>query len=354
MVRTVDAMGYCNVCGSELSGRERFCTCCGSPTSQEKNSGISHEGSLAKCPNCGEVLSSFVLYCPACGLELRGKKAAQSVADLATKIEHLELKRPQKKRGFFARAQEASSVGSVEQAEITLIRSFPIPNAAEDLIEFMILATSNIDEDCYSSFYMGGDKESRKAVSGAWLSKARQVLEKVRLSDCSEAQVSYLAGLLEDAKRRIKDSKRKGILKWCLLYSPIILLFLILLVVNLVNPLTTAKENERLTDIVELIEPSLNDGDYLRALRYAESLEFHGAINDSSAEHMWDIEREQWIERVLSEAQSNGVDLSDKLASLEDENTEDKETDSESEIQKSFDQIQSNLDEFNRILSGGE
>ena len=56
-------MAFCINCGQELAEGAKFCANCGkavtgeNTTSQRKTV---YEGNLHKCPNCGEVLNSFV------------------------------------------------------------------------------------------------------------------------------------------------------------------------------------------------------------------------------------------------------------------------------------------------------
>lgn len=70
-------MAFCINCGQELAEGAKFCANCGkavtgeSTISQRKTV---YEGNLHKCPNCGEVLNSFVTNCPTCGHEIHLKR----------------------------------------------------------------------------------------------------------------------------------------------------------------------------------------------------------------------------------------------------------------------------------------
>ena len=56
-------MAFCINCGQELAEGAKFCANCGkavngeNPTTQRKTV---YEGQIHKCPNCGEVINSFV------------------------------------------------------------------------------------------------------------------------------------------------------------------------------------------------------------------------------------------------------------------------------------------------------
>ncbi|MDO4289733.1 MAG: zinc ribbon domain-containing protein [Eggerthellaceae bacterium] len=118
-------MPYCVKCGSELLANAQFCASCGTavPAVPESHRRQVFEGAIHKCPNCGEVLDSFMPECPMCGYELRGVRSASRVEELSLKLEEAET--------------------AEEKAD--LIRNFHIPNTKEDIYEFFILASSNIN-----------------------------------------------------------------------------------------------------------------------------------------------------------------------------------------------------------------
>lgn len=83
-----------------------------------------YEGELHKCPNCGEPLCSFAAYCPACGYEIRNSANSQAVEAFVQKLEQSDS----------------------ESKTVSLIKSFPIPNTREDVLEFLIYASANISD----------------------------------------------------------------------------------------------------------------------------------------------------------------------------------------------------------------
>lgn len=103
------------------------------------------EGEIHKCPNCGEVLQSFVINCPTCGHEFRGAKNSTSVREFAAKLEEIERSRPVKKFGLKKALANQTEVSETDLRKISLIRSFVIPNTKEDLLEFLVLASSNFN-----------------------------------------------------------------------------------------------------------------------------------------------------------------------------------------------------------------
>lgn len=190
-------MAFCVNCGAELNDGAKFCSECGAANINLKNNGKRKEiydGEVHKCPNCGEVLKAFSTTCPSCGYELRGAKAGSSVAVLARKLEKVE---------------------SIEE-KLELISNFYIPNTREDIYEFFILATSNIQAGGY-----GID---------AWYVKLEQAFQKAKLSFGDTTEFEYLKQLYAKTKKKrvLKsiggDSKKlKGILLMVFCFIGIIL-----------------------------------------------------------------------------------------------------------------------------------
>lgn len=121
-------MAFCMNCGHQLPDGAKFCSECGASAHQEENQGqrkIIFEGTVHKCPNCGEVLNSLKSSCPTCGCEIRGGKGPESVKAFAQSLH----------------------IAETEEQKVQLIRSFWIPNTKEDIFEFLIMASSGLGEE---------------------------------------------------------------------------------------------------------------------------------------------------------------------------------------------------------------
>lgn len=134
----------------------KFCQKCGCPTQANHKTYTQRQqefaGKVYKCPNCGEVLKSFEVKCPACGCELRGAKASSAVKEFALKLEAIESRREyEPPRGFFRTLTTNEQLSKTDEQKVSLIKSFSVPNTTEDMLEFMILATSNVNVDIYNS-----------------------------------------------------------------------------------------------------------------------------------------------------------------------------------------------------------
>lgn len=169
-------MPFCTNCGKELSDGAKFCANCGASTGAADNSKRTsvYDGEIHKCPNCGEVLSSFTANCPSCGFELRGANSSRSVTSFADKLEN-------------AKSQEQ---------RVSLIRNFPVPNTKEDILEFMILASSNFDS------------QLDKASSDAWLAKIEQCYQKGKLLFKDDPYFIGIQNAYDQAYEKVKNTKK--------------------------------------------------------------------------------------------------------------------------------------------------
>lgn len=188
-------MPFCPNCGREINENMKFCYDCGAkidvPNTTERKT--VYEGEVHKCPQCAEVLTAFVSVCPSCGYEIRGNSTSNAVKEFATQLTH-------------ARTQ---------QEKIEIIRSFPIPNSKENILEFLILASTNInglfDND----------------ISTAWLIKVEQCYQKAKIiidsiDDLNQIEEIYYKIQQQKNFERVKNKKDiltnfflRNIMIWC-------------------------------------------------------------------------------------------------------------------------------------------
>lgn len=179
-------MAFCRNCGIQMKEESKFCSECGASVEQidwdSKSRENVFDGEIHKCPNCGERLNSFEMICISCGYELRGKKATYSV-----QLFYNEL----------CRAIDLKKKDS-------MIRNFPIPNTKEDVLEFLILASSNV---------IGEDD---KDIFDAWIAKFEQVYKKAQLLFKNEKDVKKIQELHDEFYINVYNEKTKKNIRYTL------------------------------------------------------------------------------------------------------------------------------------------
>lgn len=184
-------MKYCRYCGAELEDDAVFCDKCGkkltdnSPHANNKKEENVVDGKIFKCPFCGGNLPSNASACPHCGSEIRGREAVTSVKE------------------FFESLKDIDS----DSKKMDLIKTYPIPNNKEDIVEFMLMASSNFDAQHYVR-----DRESEN-VDSAWLVKIEQSYKKGKLLFVAQSDITPIENIYQDIQKKIKDSKRQLFIK---------------------------------------------------------------------------------------------------------------------------------------------
>lgn len=175
-------MAFCSKCGFEVMDGEKFCETCGSPIringgGKAKRRDV-FEGTVHKCPACGEHIKSFMSKCPGCGHEFRDVRSSESIKTLALKLEATYS----------------------ENDKVNLIRTFPIPNTKEDIYEFMFMAVSNYNEKSYVS------DENQSSLSSAWYAKIEQCYQKASASFPDSAEFEKIEGLYNKVKQKTEQA----------------------------------------------------------------------------------------------------------------------------------------------------
>lgn len=254
----------CSNCGEKLSDDAKSCLFCGQKIAQIGKSGskreVTYDGTIHKCPNCGEVLKSFEAICPKCNYELRGVKSVSAVSELVAKIEKLEAKKGEEKS-----QKDDVKLSPVEKQQIALISNFQIPNTKEDILDFMILASSHIlkekvqersehDEFVYAEF------------KSAWKMKFEQAYDKAKIcikSDSNRAEIEqcYEKTIIQPKKIRKKNIKRVFLIVSISLAIIIASIFIITSLTTDPNAIKVGisyenVEGQYYEDVIEILEKS--------------------------------------------------------------------------------------------------
>ena len=212
-------MAYCPNCGTKLVDGDVFCGNCGkrieaaaapcepvfsqapteereSPTKETKP-----KSGITRCPACGEIVDKNAVICPSCGFGIRDV-ADGSIALLSQKLDLIESRRPQKRK-----KDENDTISATDERKISLIRSWPIPNSKDDLIEFAAMASGN----CIASPKLGNDRiAAEDALADAWRSKFDQAYAKAEHLFGDSDEFALLMDLKTDIQKRTVVSRLRA------------------------------------------------------------------------------------------------------------------------------------------------
>ena len=219
---------YCVNCGATISIGAKFCSECGNKVGTivlEKEERIEriqsvekYESVIHRCPHCREVIKSFTSHCPSCGSELRDVQKVSSVQEFAERLEKISSKTmpAYNDKGSFMKQvfgkdfnnedKESEARRRFEESKTKEMASFiinyTVPNAKEDILEFMILASTNID----------AKKGITDTVSKAWISKMEQVYKKAELTIKNSIDIDQIREIYNRKKQQIKNKKIRSVL----------------------------------------------------------------------------------------------------------------------------------------------
>ena len=314
-------MAFCMNCGKQLPDGAKFCDGCGTAIGQVANQATrqtAYEGVIHKCPNCGEILEAFAINCPSCGYELRGSSTTNAVQEFATKLNAV----------------------TTEYQKANLIRAFPIPNTKEDIFEFMILASSNIDE------------HPNKDVFDSWVAKFEQCYEKAKLSFKQEADFIKIQAIYEKTNKEIKRLRmKKPMRKFLKIAIPIFVV--IVLNVAFWSWIASSYPNEqeevtRLEAIVVDVENALKNKEYDLAMMHAKSIDYSAWTANDELERQWDIKRDYLIKQIISQAAEDGIEMEYPTDTADEKDRE--KSKNSYDYEDSKEQIQGNIDQFNQQM----
>ena len=217
---------FCSNCGTKLEDGARFCSRCGnlvgtiSTETPEINKKEVFEGEKHICPNCFNNIDSFEASCPYCGFEVRGAKTSDSVSELVKKLEMIDAKQMPKietKKSIlksligtdFNEDKEKEELlraklqfeKEKEEEKVNLIINCAIPNTKEDILEFMIMASTIIKS-----------KQTTEGIRNAWQTKMDQTYQKAELSIKKGSDFAQIKNIYDSTQKDIRDKKIKSML----------------------------------------------------------------------------------------------------------------------------------------------
>ena len=203
-------MAFCINCGGKLVDGAKFCHACGTPVTHipfedKQQRHQEYVGKILKCPNCGNIVNPSDAVCSSCGFYLSEKKAVSSAKDFQQQMMEIEKTRKKKK---FSLIPDDKIIDETDKQILSLIKTYPIPNTIEDIVEFMHLAIANIDVKISKRTVWNSDSwsgtSSAKEFSNAWVAKMQQIYNKAELYFPNEPEFLHVKEIYYDMMNKLK------------------------------------------------------------------------------------------------------------------------------------------------------
>lgn len=269
----------CSNCGEKIPINSRFCNYCGKDLGECKNIEKDHktsertfvyEGKIHKCPNCGETLKSFEQNCSACGYEIRESKNSSSIQILSEKIEEIEKTRKDtvnnKKSIFDPERFNPNPITKTDEQIISLIKNYPIPNTKEDLYEFLIVSSSNIDVSAYADSSIKNYTTAKMALSDAWKAKFEQAYQKAKIVLKNDNRLNEFEQKYSDINKSIKKSKNKTWILMGIIYG---IIFLVGIIALLFGSVFKKTDDKNVSSNNEIIKKNNEDKENIEVNNYS-------------------------------------------------------------------------------------
>lgn len=285
-------------------------------TEAENKKIVEHEKAAEearKCPFCGESLKAFQTICPACGHEIVNAKTSTAILDFSRELREIEAKRkPESKIGNLARSIGVAKADTTDEQLANLIRNVNIPNNKEDVYEFIIMASNNINTAAvFTNNPLRAGVKTEKQLNGiklrneAWISKMKQIYERASLSFADDADFERIRELYNRTNASIdvkgfNKIKQKDAFKTYLLLAGLILI-LIILMMSLGSG--HRKKEAQLEALMQEIQIDIENQDYDAALIKAQSLRMDDNYSSESTAR-WDEQREAII-KIIEEKKAS-------------------------------------------------
>lgn len=307
-------MEFCSKCGSKRIGAEQTCSSCGQPFCTNESDTcrkIVYNGVLQKCPNCGEPTDPFSKFCETCGYEFRDAVGTSSVRIFSEKYQSLDS----------------------NAKRVDFIRTFSIPNTKTDILEFFILATSNIVAPSYADVISDKTNDmSVMDVSEAWAAKLQQLETKAELvlsgdpllENIKETNIEKQKLVQQYRKtfdKKIQKAQHRVLRRVTTIIAVVVMchltlfasIFLVKHISNAAREKALKQKEAELSAVVEEIEALIEKGDYVAALNKTELVYLHDSRNIES-EKKWENTRKELVLRIV---QTQDASLEEKVTLIE-------------------------------------
>jgi uncharacterized OB-fold protein len=252
-------MAFCANCGTQMGDGVKFCASCGTQAGGAAPAAPATEkvGNIRKCPACGAALESFQARCESCGHELNKVGVSSGIKDFFDTLAASDMQAqadPAANKGegkknlkffiglvvvlaimvailpwFLDIDEDMAVTGAVVIAVVVgialmvkkvsfsasdnrkkgLIEVFPVPNSKEDLLEFLVMASSQI----LPANSITHTARKQQAWNKIWAVKCRQVYTKADIVLAGdEKALSIVKGIREKMESAFSANQKRMII----------------------------------------------------------------------------------------------------------------------------------------------
>ena len=203
----------CEYCNKNISKEALFCPHCGKEQIKfSKKLKTNKQESGYTCPHCGGDFKVFSCLCPHCGKEQIGQIRSKSILQFTQELQRLDDK---KSKSGVAAFINSKKIKNLEEQKLNYIRTYVVPNSKEDVLEFMVLASSNFNpymmmaKNCNEVDLKEKEFQKQKLISNAWHAKMEQVYQKAQAAFGQDEDFIVIKQIFEEKENIINRLREK-------------------------------------------------------------------------------------------------------------------------------------------------
>ena len=250
---------------------------------EERKTEFAGSGVIKKCPNCGAQIEAFQARCPACGFAISGVEEGGSAA----------------LKNFLDKYKKSEKTWK----KADTVKTFPLPNTIEDIIEFTLFASQQIRAISRETNIYDSDIN----LCAAWSAKLEEARARAGLSfQKDDPRQANFEALIADSMKNVElvntmatKKKRRSNLETGIIlfifFGPGIIAAICLGLHSLLAPRI---ETRRLEKLQTEVQYDISAGDYTAAeLKLAEFKWTYSYGSDKSDKTKTQIQVNRWAEK---------------------------------------------------------
>jgi len=254
-------MAFCVNCGVENADGVKFCNGCGKEVAAAAKAAAPAKekmGNIRTCPNCGEVLESFQSRCKSCGHELNSVEVSKKISEFVDQVNKFDHEIANTREDPFPGSKTAKLVGWVvlnlftlgipllvrvvrnlvapkaskllpaEEKKKSYIENFVVPNSREDIVEFVLFASSKVEALMSNKT---SDVGTINMWAKMWSSKCSQLQSRAQVVLAGDKQTTeMITRMIDRPQAMMRKARNKNLIMAAAILVPVVTLIIVLTV----------------------------------------------------------------------------------------------------------------------------
>jgi hypothetical protein len=245
-------MAFCANCGTKMDDGVKFCPSCGTRAAGGGDAGGTVStprprsvtvGQVKKCPSCGAPVESFQMRCESCGVELKNTEVSSTLTSFIEQVNRFDVEIVQEKEKINPRKTGKLVLWVIlniftyciplivrtikrvvfppnphliplEQRKKSFIENYAVPNNREDIVEFVLFASTKVDSMMDHTGRSMADIGAANMWGKVWSDKCKQVGARAGVVLTGDKNtLTTINNLMSEPKKLMRKAKIRELIK---------------------------------------------------------------------------------------------------------------------------------------------